>query len=71
MTLHSTLPTGWQGVREHRESVWIGREVIALGRYGFVATLQPDAHFGRILDAYDGVASLRSGLARAIIAAHQ
>ena len=29
--------------------------VIALGTYGFVATLQPDAHFGRILAAYGGV----------------
>jgi len=29
--------------------------VIALGAYGFVATLQPDAHFGRILAAYGGV----------------
>ena len=25
------------------------------GLYGFVATLQPDAHFGRILAAYGGV----------------
>ena len=32
----------WQGVRE-------------LGVYGFVATLQPDANFGRILAAYGGV----------------
>jgi small multidrug resistance family-3 protein len=29
--------------------------VIALGIYGFVATLQPDADFGRILAAYGGV----------------
>jgi len=29
--------------------------VIALGLYGFVATLQPDANFGRILPAYGGV----------------
>ena len=29
--------------------------MIALGVYGFVATLQPDAHFGRILAAYGGV----------------
>ena len=36
----------WQGVREHRGWVWIGAGVIALGIYGFVATLQPDAHFG-------------------------
>jgi small multidrug resistance family-3 protein len=28
---------------------------VALGVYGFVATLQPDAHFGRILAAYGGV----------------
>lgn len=45
----------WQGVREHRGWLWIGFGVIALGIYGFVATLQPDAHFGRILAAYGGV----------------
>ena len=45
----------WQGVRESRGLVWIGAGVIALGIYGFVATLQPDAHFGRILAAYGGV----------------
>ena len=45
----------WQGVREHRGWVWVGFGVIALGVYGFVATLQPDAHFGRILAAYGGV----------------
>ena len=45
----------WQGVREHRGWVWAGVGVIALGLYGFVATLQPDAHFGRILAAYGGV----------------
>lgn len=45
----------WQGVREHRGWIWIGAGVIALGVYGFVATLQPDAHFGRILAAYGGV----------------
>lgn len=45
----------WQGVREHKGLVWIGAGVIALGLYGFVATLQPDAHFGRILAAYGGV----------------
>ena len=46
---------GWQGVREHRGWVWVGGGVIALGAYGFVATLQPDAHFGRILAAYGGI----------------
>ena len=45
----------WQGVREHRGWIWAGVGVIALGIYGFVATLQPDAHFGRILAAYGGV----------------
>ncbi len=45
----------WQGVREHRGWVWAGAGVVALGLYGFVATLQPDAHFGRILAAYGGV----------------
>jgi small multidrug resistance family-3 protein len=45
----------WQGVREHRGLVWIGAGVLALGLYGFAATLQPDAQFGRILAAYGGV----------------
>jgi small multidrug resistance family-3 protein len=45
----------WQGVREHRGLLWIGAGVLALGAYGFVATLQPEAHFGRILAAYGGV----------------
>ncbi|MEV4742758.1 YnfA family protein [Streptomyces sp. NPDC049555] len=45
----------WQGAREHRGWTWIGAGIIALGAYGFVATLQPDAHFGRILAAYGGV----------------
>lgn len=45
----------WQGVREHKGLLWMGAGVIALGVYGFVATLQPDANFGRILAAYGGV----------------
>lgn len=45
----------WQGVREDRGWLWAGAGVIALGLYGFVATLQEDAHFGRILAAYGGV----------------
>ena len=45
----------WQGVREHKGLLWIGGGVVALGVYGFVATLQPDANFGRILAAYGGV----------------
>ena len=45
----------WQGVREGRGAWWIACGVVALGAYGFVATLQPDAAFGRILAAYGGV----------------
>ena len=45
----------WQGVREHRGWMWILGGILALGTYGFVATLQPDAHFGRILAAYGGI----------------
>lgn len=45
----------WQGWREHRGLWWIAAGVIALGLYGFVATFQPDPHFGRILAAYGGV----------------
>lgn len=45
----------WQGVREQRGLLWIGIGVIALGIYGFVATFQPDPHFGRVLAAYGGV----------------
>lgn len=45
----------WQGVREHRGLVWMGAGVAALGMYGFVATLQADPHFGRVLAAYGGV----------------
>lgn len=33
----------------------MGAGVLALGAYGFVATLQPDANFGRILAAYGGL----------------
>ena len=45
----------WQGIRENRGWLWIGAGVVALGLYGAVATLQPDANFGRILAAYGGV----------------
>lgn len=45
----------WQGVREHRGLWWVAAGVIALGVYGFVATFQPEVHFGRILAAYGGV----------------
>jgi small multidrug resistance family-3 protein len=51
----------WQGVRADRGWIFVGAGagagagVVALGLYGFVATLQPDANFGRILAAYGGV----------------
>lgn len=45
----------WQGIREDRGLLFVGTGVIALGLYGFVATLQPFQHFGRILAAYGGV----------------
>jgi small multidrug resistance family-3 protein len=45
----------WQGVREHRGLAFVGAVVLALRLYGFVATLQPDPHFGRSLAAYGGV----------------
>ena len=45
----------WQGVREHRGAAWIGAGVAALGAYGFVATLQEENNFGRILAAYGGI----------------
>lgn len=45
----------WQAVREGRAWWWAGLGVIALGIYGFAATLQSEAQFGRILAAYGGV----------------
>ncbi|MDQ2879812.1 MAG: YnfA family protein [Actinomycetota bacterium] len=45
----------WQGWREHRGPGWIAAGIVALSIYGFVATFQPDPHFGRILAAYGGI----------------
>lgn len=45
----------WQGIREHKGWIWVGLGVISLGLYGLVATMQPDANFGRILAAYGGI----------------
>jgi small multidrug resistance family-3 protein len=44
----------WQGAREHRGLVFVGAGILALGLYGFVATFQPDPHFGRILPPMAG-----------------
>lgn len=45
----------WQGTREHRGVAFIGAGIAALAAYGFVATLQDDNNFGRILAAYGGI----------------
>ncbi len=45
----------WQSVRESRPWWMAGVGILALGAYGFIATLQPDASFGRVLAAYGGV----------------
>ena len=45
----------WQGVRESRGLLWVLGGVLALGAYGFVATLQPSDDFGPVLAAYGGV----------------
>ncbi len=45
----------WQGLRESKGLLWIGAGMLALGTYGVVISLQPEAHFGRIMAAYGGV----------------
>src|SRR5688572_6746992 len=45
----------WQGVREHRGVAFVGAGIVALAAYGFVATMQDDANFGRVLAAYGGI----------------
>lgn len=45
----------WQGIREDRGLIWIGAGIATLGAYGFVATLQDENDFGRILAAYGGI----------------
>ena len=45
----------WQGLRESRGWLWVGAGMLVLGTYGLVMTLQPEAHFGRIMAAYGGV----------------
>ena len=47
----------WQAVREHRAWWLAGLGVVALGLYGFVSALQPEAAFGSlvwgvVLDCY-------------------
>lgn len=45
----------WQAVREDKAWWWAGLGIVALGAYGFIAALQADANFGRVLAAYGGV----------------
>lgn len=45
----------WQAVREDKSWWWAGLGVVVLGAYGFIAALQADANFGRVLAAYGGV----------------
>lgn len=45
----------WQAVRENRGWLFALLGILALGAYGFIAALQPDANFGRVLAAYGGV----------------
>ena len=45
----------WQYAREGKGWAFAVLGGLALAGYGFVATLQEDAHFGRILAAYGGI----------------
>ncbi|PCE13808.1 hypothetical protein AUC47_08435 [Microbacterium sp. SZ1] len=45
----------WQSVKEDRGWMFAVLGVMALGAYGFLAALQPDANFGRVLASYGGV----------------
>jgi small multidrug resistance family-3 protein len=45
----------WQAVREGRAWWFAGLGIMALGAYGFIAALQPDANFGRVLAGYGGI----------------
>jgi small multidrug resistance family-3 protein len=45
----------WQAVREKRGWTLALLGGLALFLYGFVATLQPESNFGRVLAAYGGV----------------
>ena len=45
----------WQGLREGRGWPWVAAGGLLLAGYGAVATLQPEANFGRIFAAYGGI----------------
>jgi small multidrug resistance family-3 protein len=45
----------WQAIKNDRGVLFALAGALALARYGAIAALQPDAHFGRVLAAYGGV----------------
>ncbi|MGN6126549.1 MAG: YnfA family protein [Humibacter sp.] len=45
----------WHAVRDAKPWWWACIGVLVLGAYGFIASLQPDASFARVLAAYGGV----------------
>jgi small multidrug resistance family-3 protein len=45
----------WQAVRESRPWWLAIGGALSLAAYGFIATAQPDSHFGRVLAAYGGI----------------
>lgn len=45
----------WLGLRDDRGWPWVALGGVALALYGVIATLQPEASFGRIFAAYGGV----------------
>lgn len=45
----------WVGIKDNRGAWIVALGVLALGLYGVIAALQPDANFGRVLAAYGGV----------------
>ena len=45
----------WRGVREGAGPLAVVLGAVALTSYGLLATLQPSAHFARVLAAYGGV----------------
>jgi small multidrug resistance family-3 protein len=45
----------WQAIKEHRGVLFALAGAVALVGYGAVASLQPDANFGRVLAAYGGI----------------
>ena len=45
----------WIGIKEDKGILVVALGMVALGVYGLIAALQPDANFGRVLAAYGGV----------------